>query len=146
MILFFCFVHPKYISGVWLHKHSVRDDGRWCWVHVYDTFEPGRRLLNAYDSLALLGGQSLCWWVLLVGLMRYFFMIAQRIYPALKRPLPPSFRRKLICVYQVVALLSLLLPFVVPPVSSVIAANALVLLTYSFATDVVFLVRADRAI
>ena len=72
--------------------------------------------------------------------------ISKILYPALKRPLPPSFRRKLICVYQVVALLSLLLPFVVPPVSSVIAASALVVLTYSFTTDVVFLVRADRAI
>lgn len=115
--------------------------------------ELGWRFDMELDAFLILALSAACymfdkagWWVLLVGLMRYFFVIAQRIYPALKRPLPPSFRRKLICVYQVVALLSLLLPFVVPPVSSAIAASALVLLTYSFATDVVFLVRADRAI
>ncbi|TDH35231.1 CDP-alcohol phosphatidyltransferase family protein [Pseudohoeflea suaedae] len=113
--------------------------------------ELGWRFDMELDAFLILALSAACylldkagWWVLLVGLMRYVFIIAQRAYPALKRPLPPSFRRKLICVYQVVALLTLLLPFVVPPASIVIAASALVLLVYSFATDVLFLVRADR--
>lgn len=101
-------------------------------------------LVLALSAACFLFGKA-GWWVLLVGLMRYVFVIAQRAYPALRRPLPPSFRRKLICVFQVMALSSLLLPFVVPPVSVAIAGGALLLLSYSFAVDVLFLLKADRS-
>ena len=78
-------------------------------------------------------------WVLAIGLMRYVFLAAQYFVPALGRPLPPAFRRKLICVIQVGTLCFILIPAVVPPVSTVAAAIALVLLTYSFAVDVIYL-------
>ncbi|MBD8891236.1 CDP-alcohol phosphatidyltransferase family protein [Roseibium litorale] len=74
-------------------------------------------------------------WVLGIGLMRYAFVLAQVALPRLRGSLSPSFRRQLICVVQVGALCLLLLPFIVPPVSTLIAAGALSLLAYSFAVD-----------
>lgn len=80
-------------------------------------------------------------WVVLIGLMRYVFVLAGRYDPRLNAPLPPSFRRKLVCVLQISALCLLLLPLVVPPVSTIIAFSALALLTYSFAVDIRYLMR-----
>lgn len=80
-------------------------------------------------------------WVVLIGLMRYVFLAAGWLYPRLEGELFPSFRRKLICVFQITALCLLLVPFVVPPVSTGIAILALALLTYSFAVDIRYLLR-----
>lgn len=78
-------------------------------------------------------------WVLLIGAMRYLFVMAQWAVPALTRPLEPSFRRKLICVIQVLALGSALVPLVSPAVSFWLCSVALACLSYSFAVDVVTL-------
>ncbi len=51
-------------------------------------------------------------WVLLSGLMRYGFVAAAVLLPWLGRPLPPSRRRQVLCVVQIVALLVALAPFV----------------------------------
>ncbi|NKN38939.1 CDP-alcohol phosphatidyltransferase family protein [Agrobacterium sp. a22-2] len=91
----------------------------------------------------LLGKADL--WVLLIGLMRYGFVLAQHPLPRLKAPLPPSFRRKLVCVVQVAVLCLVLVPVVVPPLSSWLAAMALVLLCYSFAVDCLYLLRKTGA-
>ncbi|MET3599699.1 CDP-alcohol phosphatidyltransferase family protein [Martelella mangrovi] len=80
-------------------------------------------------------------WVLAIGLMRYGFVLAQTVLPFLKAPLAPSFRRKLICVVQVAALCLILLPGIVPPASTAIAAIALALISYSFAADIIHLAR-----
>lgn len=80
-------------------------------------------------------------WVLAIGLMRYGFVLAQIVLPFLNAPLPPSFRRKLICVVQVGALCLILAPMIAPPVSTTIAASALLLITYSFGVDVIYLFR-----
>ena len=85
------------------------------------------------------------WWVLAIGLMRYGFVFAQVFLPALAGPLPPSFRRKLICVVQVAALCLILVPFVVPPISTFIALLALALLAYSFAVDTRYLLQKRPA-
>jgi phosphatidylglycerophosphate synthase len=74
-------------------------------------------------------------WVLLIGLMRYGFVLGQYALPRLRAPLAPSFRRKVICVFQVGGLCVVLVPMVAPPVSTTIAAVALALLSYSFAVD-----------
>jgi phosphatidylglycerophosphate synthase len=81
-------------------------------------------------------------WVLLIGLMRYAFVAAGWVWPALKAELPPSFRRKVVCVIQGVALLVALGPIV--PTWLAVAGNAaaLVLLAWSFAVDVVWALRA----
>ncbi|CUA92287.1 Phosphatidylglycerophosphate synthase [Pannonibacter indicus] len=84
-------------------------------------------------------------WVLLIGLMRYGFVLAQYVQRRLAAPLPPSFRRKLVCVVQVAALCVLLLPFVTAPLSVWIAAVALTALAWSFAVDTAYLLRKPEA-
>lgn len=75
-------------------------------------------------------------WVLAIGAMRYLFVIAMHFVPWLSSPLPESFRRKLVCVVQVAALLLCLLPVVTPPLATGILSLALAALTLSFALDV----------
>lgn len=83
-------------------------------------------------------------WVLIGGALRYLYELAGLIWPALRGSLFPSFRRKLISVIQGGTLAALLAPVIAPPLSTAAAAIALVLLLYSFAVDVVWLVREDR--
>lgn len=83
-------------------------------------------------------------WVLLVGLMRYGFVAAGWLVPRLKSELPPSLRRKAICVVQVATLCFILMPWIDSPVSDVAAAIALGLLILSFAIDTIYLL-ARRA-
>ncbi len=75
-------------------------------------------------------------WVLASGLWRYAFLCAGWIRPWLRRPLAPTRRAKAICIVQIVALLVALVPAVAPPVSSAIAASALIALSYSFLADI----------
>jgi phosphatidylglycerophosphate synthase len=75
-------------------------------------------------------------WVLALGLMRYAFVLGGLRWAFLRADLPPSFRRKVVCVVQVVALAAVLTPVIVPPVTTAIAGAALVALTWSFAVDV----------
>ncbi len=96
--------------------------------------------LDAFFMLAL---SVLVWrsnkvgaWVLFIGVLRYLFVAAARVWPALRRELQPSWRRKTICVVQGLALLACLGPGVPPALASAGAAGALVLLTYSFAVDI----------
>jgi phosphatidylglycerophosphate synthase len=83
-------------------------------------------------------------WVLASGLLRYAFMAAVAAAPWLRRPLPPSFRRKLVCAVQTAALVAVLAPVLAPPATGVLAALALAALCYSFAADVVWLRRHSR--
>lgn len=80
-------------------------------------------------------------WVLGLGLMRYGFVAAGYLAPALRAPLPPSFRRKAVCVFQIAVLAILLAPPLVPPVSSSFAALAFAALAASFAIDIRRLLR-----
>jgi phosphatidylglycerophosphate synthase len=80
------------------------------------------------------------WWVLLSGLLRYAFVAVGLFFPLLNRALFPSWRRKCAAVVQNSVLAILLMPLVVRPESSYIAAIALAVLVYSFAVDVVWLV------
>lgn len=101
-------------------------------------------LIMVLSEAALLLGKA-GWWVLLIGLMRYLFVGAHYFVPALGEPLPPSFRRKLICVVQVATLCVILVPTIVPPVSTAAALVALALLAYSFAADTLYLLRKSRS-
>jgi phosphatidylglycerophosphate synthase len=84
-------------------------------------------------AAAVLGKAGL--WVLLIGGMRYIFVVAQWVLPALRQPLPDSFRRKLVCVVQVGVLCAVILPFIGPPWSTLLCGLALGLLIYSFGVD-----------
>jgi phosphatidylglycerophosphate synthase len=110
----------------------------------------GARFDMEVDALFILALSVMAWasgkagaWVLLSGLLRYLFLFAGRIWPPLARPLLPTFRAKLICVIQAAALVALLAPIFVPPLSAVIAALALFLLLYSFAADALRAIGVD---
>jgi phosphatidylglycerophosphate synthase len=83
-------------------------------------------------------------WIIIGGLLRYVYEVAGVFWPALQRPLPPSFRRKLVSVVKGSTLAGLLAPIIVPPFSTVVAAAALALLIYSFTVDVIWLAIDDR--
>jgi phosphatidylglycerophosphate synthase len=80
-------------------------------------------------------------WVLAAGLARYAFVAAGCGLAWLRRPLPPSFRRKLAAAVVMGALVVALAPVVAPALSSALAAAALAFLAWSFATDVIWLHR-----
>ena len=75
-------------------------------------------------------------WVLLLGLMRYGFVAASVVFPWLDRPLPESFRRKTVCVWQVVTLMVAVVPVTPALFASVTLGIALALLAWSFLVDV----------
>jgi len=79
-------------------------------------------------------------WVLALGLIRYAFVAAAAVVPALGRPLAPSFRRKAVCVFQAAALIAVLLPVV----GAWIAVLALAAVAWSFAVDARRLLAAAR--
>jgi len=83
-------------------------------------------------------------WVLGLGLMRYGFLVAGHLRARLARPLPPSWRRKAVCVLQIVVLTALVAPIVTPPLAPLLAAVAFAALTWSFALDLRWLERAAR--
>jgi len=112
----------------------------------------GARFDMETDALLILVLAALAWrmdkvgsWVLASGLLRYGFVVAGLLWPALARPLPPSRRRKTVCVVQVASLIVCLAPVVPASVAATVAAGALALLVASFAIDVAWLLRARRA-
>ena len=84
-------------------------------------------------------------WVLTVGAMRYIFVVAGWLWPPLTMPLPPSQRRKAICVGVIVALLVALAPPVGPLMGRWLCFGGLLLLVYSFAADCLQLAARGRA-
>jgi phosphatidylglycerophosphate synthase len=83
-------------------------------------------------------------WILLAGLLRYLFVAASYVWPALGRALPPSRRRQTVCVVQIVSLIAALLPPVPLPWSAGAALAGLALLVWSFGLDVAWLARRAR--
>ena len=87
-------------------------------------------------SIAVLAIDKAGAWVLALGLMRYAFVMAGRFSNWLDSPLPDSFRRKTICVWQIITLLVALLPPVHELFASATLATALALLLWSFVLDI----------
>ena len=80
-------------------------------------------------------------WVLASGAMRYAFVLAAGAWRWLDRPLPPSRRRKTVCVLQIVTLIVCLGPIVDPALAAAVAGAGLALLAYSFGADIAWLAR-----
>jgi phosphatidylglycerophosphate synthase len=106
----------------------------------------GARFDMETDALFIMVLAALAWqsdrsgvWVLLSGLLRYGFVGAGMAVSWLRRPLPPSARRKFVAVFQVVALILTLAPFVPARIAPAIAAVGLCALSLSFLVDVVWL-------
>ncbi|WP_161973744.1 CDP-alcohol phosphatidyltransferase family protein [Hwanghaeella grinnelliae] len=84
-------------------------------------------------------------WIVLSGLLRYLFVFTGLFVDRLRAPLGPSIRRKTVCVIQVVSLVVCLAPIIPPGLSLWIAALSLALLFYSFAVDVISLMKRQHA-
>jgi phosphatidylglycerophosphate synthase len=102
----------------------------------------GARFDVETDALLILVLAILTWrygkagpWVMASGLLRYAFVAAGWILPWMRRPLEPALRAKIICIVQIGGLITALLPAIVPPVSSLVAAVSLAALCYSFFID-----------
>ncbi|AHE98223.1 CDP-alcohol phosphatidyltransferase family protein [Thioalkalivibrio paradoxus] len=117
------------------------------------TSEFGARFDMEVDAWLILMLSLLVWrtgqagaWVLLIGMLRYAFVAAGWYWTWLNKTLPPSRRRQSVCVLQSLALLAALVPMMSPMAASIVVLAALVLLSYSFAVDVLWLYRhADGA-
>lgn len=83
-------------------------------------------------------------WIAAAGLMRYAFVLAARAWPWLGAALPPSQRRKVVCVAQITGLIVCLGPIVPLAWSQPLAAASLAALAASFAADVAWLARHSR--
>jgi phosphatidylglycerophosphate synthase len=111
----------------------------------------GARFDMETDAWLILVLTALVWqqgkagvWILLAGLLRYLFVAASYVWPALGRALPPSRRRQAVCVVQIVSLIAALLPPVPLPWSAGAALAGLALLVWSFGVDVAWLARRAR--
>jgi phosphatidylglycerophosphate synthase len=112
----------------------------------------GARFDMEVDSLFALAAALLLWrtgrldaWILLIGLPRYAFLLAGRLYAPLRQPLPPRRRRRILCAIQGIALVMALAPIVPPVAAQYIAGMALVMIGGSFAIDILWLLRQPRA-
>lgn len=92
--------------------------------------------LHAYVSAGL-GA-----YVILLGLPRYLFALAQWSMPWLNGEIPERFSRKVVCVVQLLVLILVLLPMVQSPLSDVLVCGALLALSWSFWLDIRWLRQA----
>ena len=92
-------------------------------------------------SLAALAGGRAGPWVLGAGALRYMFLAGGALWPVLAAPLPPSFRRKAVCVAIGIALVIGLVPAVPAAAAGVLAGAGVLAVVYSFAVDTVWLLR-----
>jgi len=99
-------------------------------------------LLLALSALVLRSGKVGSW-VLLVGGLRYLFVLGGLLWPPLRGTLPPNRRRKVVCVVQGIVLVILLAPVIGPALATALAASALLLLVYSFMVDTWWLARTS---
>ena len=124
-------------------------DGLDGWVARY--FHTGSTFGAAFDlevdALFILILAVITWelnkvgsWVLLIGVMRYLFVVAGWVIPALQQPLPSNQRRRVICLIQAGVLLFALCPVISPATASLFAMLALTLLVISFSQDIYYLV------
>lgn len=103
----------------------------------------GARFDMETDAFFMLVLSTLVWqhgkagvWVLGIGLMRYVFVAAGWIWPALTRPLRSTLRGKTMAVVALVALGIALAPIVSTGLSTAVCATALGGLAWSFAIDI----------
>lgn len=108
----------------------------------------GARLDMEADAAALLivsviAAATVGWWAVAIGLMRYLFVAASWVRPALRGELNYSLFRRSVAATQAVALFLALLPVVPAWISGAILAIALTLLVASFGRDALTLERTE---
>ena len=85
-------------------------------------------------------------WIIAIGAMRYVFVVAGWLFASLSCELPPSKRRKAVSAVQVIVLISCLAPIFERPTTTVLALVALCLLIFSFARDILWLLRSTSSL
>jgi phosphatidylglycerophosphate synthase len=83
-------------------------------------------------------------WVLAAGALRYLWVAAAWAWSPLKAPLPPSNRRRAACAFGVAALVGALNP-ISATAGTVSAAIAVAVLGWSFAVDLLAVIRLHRS-
>lgn len=106
----------------------------------------GARLDMETDAILLLVlsipvAMTVGWWAILIGLMRYLYVAAARVRPALRGELEFSQFRRVVAATQSVVLVLVLIPVVPVFLATPLVAAALALLCLSFGRDVVELER-----
>ena len=103
-------------------------DGWWARRHGLSSAF-GARFDMETDALLILVLALLAWhlgkagaWVILSGALRYLFVAAGWLLPFLDRPLPPSDRRRVICVIQIAVLVACFAPILAPVLTTPLAA------------------------
>lgn len=79
-------------------------------------------------------------WVLAIGLMRYAFVAAGRVWPRLRRQLPYRYWRKVVTAIAGIAL-AFAASGLLPGLATALVAIALALLVESFGRDLIWLIR-----
>lgn len=87
-------------------------------------------------SLHVLAGTAVGAEALALGLIRYAFVLAGVVWPWLAADLPPSDRRKRICVMQIAALIALQTPLLADAHAVPVARLAATAVIWSFAVDI----------
>lgn len=107
----------------------------------------GARFDMEVDALLVLALSVIVWrrgtagsFVLIAGLLRYVFLVAGRIWPVLAAPLPPSFWRKAICVFMVVALAMALVTAISREIDQIFVTLGVIGIVLSFGTDTIWLI------
>jgi phosphatidylglycerophosphate synthase len=141
-------------AAAWLAATTAVLDGVDGWLarRTGMTSDFGARFDMELDALLILSLAWLVWlhgkagaWVLASGLLRYGFVMAGRSVPWLRRPLPPSRRRRAVCVVQIVGLIVAITPILPIGLAGFAAAVALSALGASFAIDIAWLWREAAA-
>jgi phosphatidylglycerophosphate synthase len=107
----------------------------------------GARFDMEIDAILVMGlsvfvAESLGWWVLAIGALRYVFVAAQHVLPWLQGPLPHRYVRKVVAATQGVVLV-VAASGVLPQVLAIVAVGlALGTLCWSFGRDSHWLWRA----
>ena len=86
------------------------------------------------------------WWVLVIGALRYLFLLGLRLRPGWRRALPYSSYRRTTAGIQGGTLLGALVPLIPLPLATAAVAVALALLVVSFGRDTVWLERRARGL
>ncbi|MGE0799659.1 MAG: CDP-alcohol phosphatidyltransferase family protein [Lautropia sp.] len=138
--------HAGWIAGAASVALALDGVDGWLARHRGSASRYGARFDMEIDAALGLALALLAWqsghagaWVLAAGALRYLFIAAMRRLPWLARPLPPSDRRKWLCVLQLIGLIACVAPVLPDLWRTAAAAVAVALVTVSFAIDIVWL-------
>lgn len=92
--------------------------------------------------LSVYVAQSLGWWVVAIGAIRYAFVVAARLLPWLRASLPPRWSRKAVAATQGIVLVVASAGLLPVPLAAGLVGLALALLVWSFGRDILWMWRS----